>query len=714
MTFANPIFWLAAAAAGLPILLHLIQRVTSRRVRLGTVGFLDEVLCEQSRHRKPRRLFLLMLRIAAMLLIAALFAKPFLSKRSTSKSTGRPQVILVDRSPSMSVRMPNGVRLIDVAHARAVSLATAGGRDLAETSFAWFDDECRWIDRDAFLDTRRATTSAVASDFGSALMAAKTRAEGIGAVCDVVMITDMQDRGLDGARDIDWPNSIPLTIIDLHRDQVENVAVMDVEMRSDATTNAREPDVASTRMPSMRMDGFSLPRRSPVDATHHAVVTLTRTSDLVGGEASLLVDVVDLNAAGGSKTLRSVRKLIEWGGGDEAETTLNLGELPAGQYAVKAVCEIDDDFVTDNWRETGLWVGDAIRVPIVLMPDETIEPTFLVAALSASTTTDSYEDRLRQLSTDPKTRISSEKSQQRFEPTVVPGDWNADPTGDVVVVVNPTADGGPNNAKVVKFIMDGGSVVVFLGDRLTDGESTVPWLPGGNTQLRVAGFAPYRITTLDSTDESLKAFDDFQVGNLTRLAFSRVVALDREAKSADVLASFEADLPAISRRKLGKGFVVWCSFLPVRQWGPFVTHRLFTPLLQQLVGREAGLTGDGPVRVHLAGDRSSASAPSVIKQGRTIEVIQSPTSESDFTFASMERFADAMGIDAKALVLSTTTVTPNRTPDRIDAPEDVGDDAAIGSGGKVRRSEQPLWRYLAVALIGLLFAESLVAARTPA
>ena len=71
-------FLAAAAAVAVPVLIHLLLRPRARRVEIGSVRFLKLALRESTRRRKLRRWLLLALRAAAVLLLALLFARPYL------------------------------------------------------------------------------------------------------------------------------------------------------------------------------------------------------------------------------------------------------------------------------------------------------------------------------------------------------------------------------------------------------------------------------------------------------------------------------------------------------------------------------------------------------------------------------------------------------------------------------------------------------------
>ena len=101
IAFLHPGFLAAGAAvAALPILIHLLLRQRARTVEIGSVRFLRSVIRQHTRRRRIRQWLLLALRVLALLLLAALFARPFLD-RAYLLGLNSEVIMLVDCSASM-------------------------------------------------------------------------------------------------------------------------------------------------------------------------------------------------------------------------------------------------------------------------------------------------------------------------------------------------------------------------------------------------------------------------------------------------------------------------------------------------------------------------------------------------------------------------------------------------------------------------------------
>ncbi len=78
MLFLSPLFLFGLLAAALPIILHFTLRGRAPRLPFSHVRFLQRAFVHRDRRRRLRELILLALRVAAIVLLALAFARPFL------------------------------------------------------------------------------------------------------------------------------------------------------------------------------------------------------------------------------------------------------------------------------------------------------------------------------------------------------------------------------------------------------------------------------------------------------------------------------------------------------------------------------------------------------------------------------------------------------------------------------------------------------------
>ena len=192
ISFLSPLFLLGALAAAVPIVLHLIKRQPETRVKFAAVRLLRHAPVEDMQKRHLRELLLLALRVAALLLLAFAFARPFLTTGAAAAPSGI-TVVALDTSLSLSAagqfdrarqlakaaidRAPAGdvVGVVTFADSARRIAAPSGDRALAR----------------AAVDT--AATSFGSTHYRAALNAATEMIGNVSAArATIVVVTDLQ------------------------------------------------------------------------------------------------------------------------------------------------------------------------------------------------------------------------------------------------------------------------------------------------------------------------------------------------------------------------------------------------------------------------------------------------------------------------------------------------------------------------------------------
>src|SRR2546429_8733742 len=92
MSFLAPLFFIGLGAIAVPVLVHLIQRERKRVIQFPSLMFVQKIPYQSVRRRRIRHWALLMMRCAALLLIVAAFARPFLKQEiAAAAAVGRPR-----------------------------------------------------------------------------------------------------------------------------------------------------------------------------------------------------------------------------------------------------------------------------------------------------------------------------------------------------------------------------------------------------------------------------------------------------------------------------------------------------------------------------------------------------------------------------------------------------------------------------------------------
>ena len=212
LSFLSPLFLVAAIAAAVPILLHLFHRKSEVVIDFPAVRLLKRAPVQQHRRRRLRELLLLALRVAALLLLALSFARPYFAGAAAPDSAPL-TVIAVDTSMSMTA--PGQMDRARAAASRAASAAPAS-HALALIGFG----DAASVKVEPTSD-RSAIASAIAqlsaTPTGTRFRTALARAsEVIGArEGHVVMVTDLQQAGWESNDDGGLPDGVDAQIISL-------------------------------------------------------------------------------------------------------------------------------------------------------------------------------------------------------------------------------------------------------------------------------------------------------------------------------------------------------------------------------------------------------------------------------------------------------------------------------------------------------------------
>jgi len=229
LSFLSPLFLVGAAAAAVPIVLHLLKREPEARVRFAAVKLLKQAPVEHTQKRHLRELILLALRIAALVLLALAFARPFFAS-GAAVSTAGVTVVALDTSYSMSA--PGRFERARQLAKEAIANTPAG--DLV--GVVTFDDQAQVAMRPG--GDRVLAASAIdqaAPAFGAtryrAGLAAASQLLG-GRRGALVVVTDLQENGWDAGDQAIVPEGTTITVADVG-ELAANLAVTRLRAQSD-------------------------------------------------------------------------------------------------------------------------------------------------------------------------------------------------------------------------------------------------------------------------------------------------------------------------------------------------------------------------------------------------------------------------------------------------------------------------------------------------
>ena len=279
MSFLAPLYVAGLLAVSLPILFHLIRRTPRGRTDFSSLMFLAPSPPRITRRSRLNNIVLLLLRAAALSLLAFAFARPFLRRDAeldVQQAQGRRVALMVDTSASMR-RGDLWQQAVRQAEQIADGLTPAD-----EAALYFFDRSARpamtfaeWneLDPPRRFATLRARLSEAAPTWeatrlGDALASvADTLAEGdgprdaaAGVARQVVLISDMQEGAhVDALQGHQWPDAVMLEAKPVALKQAANAGLHLVSDSSDTS----EADVGRLRVrvanqPDSTRDQFTL------------------------------------------------------------------------------------------------------------------------------------------------------------------------------------------------------------------------------------------------------------------------------------------------------------------------------------------------------------------------------------------------------------------------------------------------------------------------
>jgi hypothetical protein len=212
LSFLSPLFLAGAALAAVPIVLHLLKREPEARVKFAAVRLLKQAPVEHTEKRHLRELLLLALRVAALLLLALAFARPFFASGAALESSGL-TVVALDTSYSVSApgRFDRAKQLAKDAIARAPAGDLVGVVTFADQAEIAAKPAVDRVLAAAAID--EASPSYGATRYRAAFSAAAQNLSGRKGT--IVVVTDLQENGWDAGDRASVPEGTTIVVADV-------------------------------------------------------------------------------------------------------------------------------------------------------------------------------------------------------------------------------------------------------------------------------------------------------------------------------------------------------------------------------------------------------------------------------------------------------------------------------------------------------------------
>jgi hypothetical protein len=651
LSFIHVGYLAGALAVAVPIAIHLWFRPRPKPVEIGSLWFLKVVLREHSRRRNLRRWVLLMLRIAGVLLLALLFARPF-RDTSAAEEDDREIALLIDQSASMARSATNRTPFEKAQEAAGAVLRALPAR--AVVHLAYFDDAGVSPVHPIAIDPARrpglaATDYSLALGWARDVLARSRRGDR-----RVILFTDLQRSGTDRSPFVGWPRGVSLEIVDVGKPVANNLAVTAAEV-----------------------EGIDIRSGEPVWVS--AVVTNT-------GLFPARDVPVRLSLSGGASPIEATQKATI-DAGTRAVVRFPVQSIRPGLYQGSVEVISTDELALDSRR----WLAFETRTTdrVLLLDGDpgssvyTSETYYVEMAL-----------RLRLPGKDPNA------SSTAYQPVHVAwsgrGPGLPDLRSFAVVIACNLKNWSASDASAVRdFVWSGGGLVLFAGDKLG---------PGSFEELRRAGVAPveflensepavFWFATWEKDHPLFRALSDPQHGDLRRLEFLRISRLKpSEGSGAKVLAASAHGEPLLIESTYGHGKVLVFAVAADRDWGDWPVQRLYLPLVHQVLGYLTGrLTEMSPIKA-LATGPGREHAPGIEREKTGMIVRNLDPRESNFERISEREFRSAYHLPESAPARRTGDEPPPRDPE-------------------AHRPDE-FWRTVVLGLFAVLVVETFVANRT--
>jgi hypothetical protein len=673
MSFLAPLFFLALAGLAIPVLLHLTQREKKQIVHFPSLMFVRRIPYQSVRRRKIHNWLLLMVRLTALALIILAFARPLLQREDVAGPPGagaREVVVLLDNSYSMGFG-DHWDRALAAARAEFAKLNASDRGSIVLFSSGAEIQLRSTAERDRLAASiATAKPGPAATRFAPALkVAGSIMAESSLPRREVVLISDFQRGGWRGEEGARLPQGVTLTPMPIQgaADRA-NLSVTGVSMARSTFSNQER--VSVTAVITNRTERAVPSSTIALEVGGLPVANKPLTVE-PGGAASVTFDPFTISG----KNLRGTVRLA-----DDALAIDN-----AFNFVVSPSAPVRLTIVDRGNANAGLYLTRALAIGEA--------PRF--ESVSRQTDTLSDEDLAR----------------------------------SAVVVLNDVEVSASLARRLARYVEQGGGLFVATGPRATWPQD-VDLLPAsiGNPVDRTRGDAA-RIGSLEFAHPVFEPFRAPRSGDFSSVPVYGYRNLTL-AKTAQVLARFDAGSPAVVERRTGSGRVLmWASTLDV-SWSDLPQRPVFLPFVHRAVRHLAGYTEPQPwVNVGQVLDASIGAAPRGASSQR---VVLTPSGQrvpledegSDVVELSEQGFYEMRG-DGN---LPVTVVAVNVDPAEADlTPMDPKEIVAAAVGGpaggdatapngvpltpEAKEKNQRLWWYLLCAGILLLGLDTLLSNR---
>lgn len=664
MGFLAPWFLAGAAAVGLPIWIHLLKRHRTDPRLFPSLMLFEKREQSSVKHRRLEYLLLFALRTLMILLIALLFANPFIRRSAAAKDSKKLTVIAVDRSFSMRA----GDRLNQAKSEALNLLGNVKPGEQAQAVALGATVQALTQPTSSTGELRAAIASIGASDsrasFGELARYTRTLAESVKMPIELHLVSDLQKSAMPpGFTDLRLDPNTTLVLHQIGKAEA-NFAVENV------VAPRRIYDVKKVRVVAT-VSGFDAPASKKT-------VTL-----LINGKA-LQTKSVDIPAAQEQAGRTSVEFL-----GLDAPYGFSRGEVKIdGGDALAA----DDSFPFSVERTDPrkiLFIDNGLKRGLL----------YFKAAIEAS----------------PDAAFTVETMHPEMATNQALANY-------AFVVLNDPSELPPGlNDALTRYVNGGGALLISLGPAA----ASLAKVPVIDEPIVAAPYAARErdqflsVSDLDIGNPVLRSVNRF-----AGVSFYQAIRVTPQ--KSQVLARLNDQTPLVLERQMGEGKALVFASTFDNQANDLPVHAAWVPFVQETAAYLGGGGAEQPVNlpvdsyIELRTAKQGASAEVLGPNGKRLLTLQEETSAKNFQLDS-EGFFEVKTAGGHHSVIaahadrreSDLSVIPPETQELWKATGN-GDTSAAGASGLENQDDRRpwgLWPYLLLVLLVVAVVESVVADR---
>ena len=551
MVFLSPLFLLGLLAVSLPIIIHLFYRRKVRNIRFSSLLLLREIIKRYSARQKLHEILVLLLRCAAIGMVAFALAKPALKTSFLSSSAPCACAIVFDDTYSMAYGSNAVNRLTRARQASIAVLRTLSRRDSAAVFLVSAPDEVLSAQDIGMLTetVNLINVSYKPPRFEEAIKRAGAFLKDAQQLNrQLVIIGDMQENTYGTLANKELENQIP-----------ENVQVIFIDIGDDDATNAAVTEVKTF------LD-FRYPKEICVEA---------KIQNFSGKEMNLKPV---LSYGEQKRPFKSVTLLPS-----TKETVRFYVPSSAIPKETGACFSIEEDGL-DIDNRFYLPIGEVKRIKVLVVngdpsPLPELDELFYI--------------RIALAPFDPTMGISLSD----IEPTLIPyfqlervkfTDYRA------VILANVQSLSNVTVKRLEDFVRGGGGLLIFSGERLAI-ENYNNWLGelAGVRLLEKKSFEePLILDSVDYTHPVFRALAPVAAETVPLARFWRIMRTEPLERKANIIATYSNGDGAVFEYLFGKGKVLFLTMTCDRDWTNLPIRTVFVPLVQALTRYSVGASDE--------------------------------------------------------------------------------------------------------------------------